>query len=88
MKSIRTRTFSFTGPQPFDPLPADHPLVYDETYRCPGCEKEFKPGEITTLLTIGPGSDPEARRRARTGRAYNAVAVPAHWACVTGIEED
>lgn len=53
---------------------------------CPGCNQEFKVGDYTTLVPIGPGSDPESRERARNGRAYNAVALEAHWGCVTGEE--
>jgi len=34
-----------------------------------------------------PRQDHEVRRKARTGKAFNAVAVAAHWACATGEEE-
>jgi len=48
---------------------------------CPGCQKPFKEGDYTTLVTIGPGDDPEEQEKARAGRPYNAVAVEAHAAC-------
>lgn len=44
------------------------------------------PNDRTTLVAIGPGTDPEARERCRKGLAFNSVAVEAHWACVTGEE--
>lgn len=69
----------------FPPLTDDHWLVVgDET--CPACKKHFAAGDSTTLVLIGPGDDPETRQRCREGRAYNGVAIPAHWACVTGEE--
>lgn len=67
----------------FPPLPADHPLLKED---CAGCNVKFEAGNLVTLVQIGPGSDPEERLKAREGRSYNAVAVPAHWACATGEE--
>ena len=54
---------------------------------CPACMEEFKIGDFTTLVALGPGGDPDARRRAMMGQAYNAVASEVHWACATGEEE-
>lgn len=71
----------------FAPLPADHPLVTEheaDAERCPGCHRRFIAGDITTIVVIGPGDDPEAQRKAREGHPYNAVGVVAHWSCVTG----
>jgi len=68
----------------FEPLAGSHPLVGAEF--CPGCLQIFAEGDVTTLVTIGPGADSEERERLRAGRVYNAVAVAAHWACVTGEE--
>lgn len=69
----------------FPPLKADHPLVTgDKT--CPGCEKGFEKGDVTCLVAVGPGDDPEERKRARGSSYYNAVSLPCHYACVTGIE--
>ena len=67
------------------PLAADHPLVM--TFQaCPACRHLFREGQFVTLVTIGPGEDPEERQKAREGHAYNAVASPVHWACATGEE--
>lgn len=79
------------------PLTDDHPLVKSNQGdcngcgqplgdECPGCHKPFLAGELVTLVPIGPGDDPEARTLARIDRHYNAVAIAAHWACVTGEE--
>lgn len=67
----------------FGPLAADHPLVGQT---CPACKEPLAAGDIPELVPIGPGDDPDARKRARQGRAYNAIAVAAHLACVTGEE--
>jgi hypothetical protein len=71
-------------PQRMGPLSADHPAVNKP---CPGCRRLILAGAFVTLLTIGPGEDPEERMKARDGRPYNAVAVVAHWECVTGQTE-
>lgn len=67
------------------PLALDHPLVQDGD-TCTGCKRMFEAGQYVALVTIGPGDDKEARYQARSGKAYNAVAVPVHWSCVTGEE--
>lgn len=67
----------------FAPLLADHPLIGQE---CPVCHTPFEVGAVVTLIALGPGKDPEAQERAREGRPYNAVAMAAHWTCVTGEE--
>ena len=66
------------------PLTDGHPLLEEDADPCPGCRSKFSEGEYVTLITIGPGDDPEARRRAVQGRAYTAVALPVHWACAVG----
>ncbi len=68
----------------FGPKTADHPSVGNP---CPACRDPFAAGDFTTIVALGPGSDPESRERARAGRVYNAVAVEAHWSCVTGEED-
>lgn len=68
----------------FGPMAADSPGVGKV---CPACRIPLAAGDYTTLVPIGPGSDAEERRRCREGRAYNAVAVEAHCACVTGEED-
>jgi hypothetical protein len=51
---------------------------------CPACEINFKPGDFTTLIPLGPGDDLEAREKAVAGRPYNAIAIEVHWSCATG----
>ena len=67
-------------------LKEDHPLTQEEHEKCPACRKGFSGGQAITLVTIGPGDDSEGMKACREGRAYNAVAIPAHWWCVTGEE--
>jgi hypothetical protein len=62
----------------FEPLKPDHPLVGRE---CPACHVVFVAGDVTTLVPLGPGDDPDARQRRDEGRPYNAVAQPLHWDC-------
>ena len=69
----------------FPPLPPDHYLV-TEPNLCPGCKQEFQAGDVVTLVPVGPGDSAEGRLAARLGKAFNAVAIPAHWSCVTGEE--
>jgi hypothetical protein len=71
-------------PRKFEPLSGTHPLVGSDF--CPGCLQRFAAGDVTTLVAIGPGNDEAEREKLRTGRVYNAVAVAAHYACVTGEE--
>ena len=65
----------------FGPKKADHPSVGEP---CPACKKPFAVGDLTTLIPLGPGDDPEEREKALAGRVYNAVAVEVHFACATG----
>lgn len=67
----------------FGPKKADHPSVGEP---CPACHKPFAAGDMTALVPLGPGDDPEEQRRAREGRAYNAIAVEVHAGCA-GAEE-
>jgi hypothetical protein len=67
----------------YDPLKSgDHIL----TLTCPGCGARFLIDDEFTLVPLGPGINDDARARAREGRPYNAVAIPAHWSCATGEE--
>lgn len=79
--------FEANGARRFEPLDAEHPLVTGDDL-CPGCKQPFTEGDVTTLVSVGPGDDPEARKRATEGRAYTGVAIPAHYACVTGISDE
>lgn len=65
----------------FGPKQAGHPSVGTP---CPACHDPFDVGDYTTLVTLGPGNDPEAQERARQGRPYNAVAVEVHYTCAGG----
>ncbi len=67
----------------FGPKTADHPTIGE---LCQACKKPFKEGDFTTLVSLGPGDDMDARDRARNGLAYNAVAIEIHHACATGGE--
>jgi hypothetical protein len=69
------------------PLQEKDELIITESY-CVSCGMQFSLGEFYTLIPVGPGTDAEARRRARAGRKFQSVTIPAHWACVTGIEDD
>lgn len=72
----------------FPPLrPEDLELLTLGHVTCPGCTLAFKAGDVTTLIPIGPGDSAEAREQCRQGLTYTAVAIPAHWACVTGEED-
>lgn len=65
----------------FEPLPEGHPAI---EIKCPGCQQKFQVGDVTTLIALGPGDDPEEQKKCREGKAYNAVAVIIHWSCATG----
>lgn len=69
----------------FGPKDADHWSVGRE---CPACRQPFRAGDYTTLVALGPGDDPEARRKAAAGTPYNAVAQELHWACATGEDPE
>jgi hypothetical protein len=57
-----------------------------ESRRCPICDDWIVAGEYSTLIALGPGDNPEARKRSRESRPYTAVAVEVHWSCATGEE--
>jgi hypothetical protein len=67
------------------PLGLDHPLVKNETPKCPGCDQSFQAGDHVTLVTVGPGNDPESRDKRDRGLPYNAVALPVHWDCAEQV---
>lgn len=69
----------------FGPKKANHPSIYVE---CLACHKKFKEGDFTTLISLGPGDDPEEQEKARQGRPYDAMAVEIHFACATGQKEE
>lgn len=55
---------------------------------CPACDEEFKEGDYTTLIAVGPGDDPEEQARRDAGEPYNSVAVEVHWDCSPYTEGD
>ena len=55
---------------------------------CSACQVQFKTGDYSTLIALGPGPDEEEQQKAREGRPYNAVAVEVHWFCATGESVD
>lgn len=67
--------------QKFGPKEAGHPSI---GMKCEACGIEFKAGDYTTLIPLGPGDDPEQQERCREGLDYNAVAIEVHYACATG----
>ena len=70
------------------PLSPEHPLVRDSLLPCPACHQSFVAGDYVTLVSLGPGTDEEERRKARAGAAYTAVAVCVHWGCATGGDHE
>ncbi len=67
----------------FGPKPEGHPSIGND---CVACNKPLKEGDFTTLISLGPGDDPDEQAKAKQGRPYNAVAVEIHWDCA-GIKE-
>lgn len=65
----------------FGPKDESHPSV---GIPCPACDHEFRAGDHTTLIPIGPGADPDDQEKCRSGRWYPAIAIEVHWACATG----
>lgn len=51
---------------------------------CAACGAPVEGKDEATLVPLGPGADPEARRKAGLGQWYNAVAVLTHRACARG----
>lgn len=48
----------------FGPKSTDHPTIGKD---CPACKKPFVEGDYTTLVSLGPGDDPEEQRKAASG---------------------
>lgn len=67
----------------YGPKPAAHPSL---GMPCLACGQPLGEGELTVLVSLGPGADPERRARARQGRWFTGVALEVHWACATGEE--
>ncbi len=63
------------------------PKPSDSEEDCPGCGAKILKGQYSTLITIGPGDDPEEQRKSASGKAFTAIAVEVHWSCATGHEK-
>jgi hypothetical protein len=68
----------------FGPKADDHPSIGKE---CPACRVTFKAGDFTTLVSLGPGDNPEQQELCREGRVYVAAVQEVHYACATGITD-
>lgn len=68
--------------RPFGPKHENHPSVGKP---CHACDQPFKAGDYTTLITLGPGADPDEQRRARLGLVGNSMAIEVHYSCATGF---
>lgn len=62
----------------FAPLPADHPSVGQPCAVC-GCLHE--PGDIVTVIPLGPGADAEHQAKAQAGGWYSCLGVIGHALC-------
>jgi hypothetical protein len=52
---------------------------------CPLCGELFVVGCYTTMVPLGPGADPQARKLARTEKLpYEGITMELHWGCATG----
>lgn len=60
-------------------LRAGHPVV-DQQMLCARCSKVIVDGDEVYLDEEGPASEQDAALKA-AGRAYTAMAHPAHWRC-------
>jgi len=69
-------------PEKMGPIPSDSTLLNLE---CRACNERFHEGDSIALVALGPGNDSEEQEKARNNRPYNAVAIPIHYACATGI---
>ena len=68
----------------YGPKRANHPSIGE---LCPACTKPFKEGDFTTLISLGPGDDPEEQAKARAGMSYRSVGIEVHWDCAGGEEQ-
>lgn len=67
----------------YGPKSKDHPSIGNI---CQACRKKFKEGDITTLISLGPGDDEEEMEKCRKGKFYNGVGIEVHYSCATGIK--
>lgn len=74
-------TGTIPGIPKIGPKPIAHPTVGGT---CLLCQETFEVNDYTTLLPLGPGSDPESRTLCRAGQPYEGIAVEVHYICATG----
>lgn len=53
---------------------------------CYACSEPFDSKKSICLIPLGPEADKEAREAAKEGQIYNAVCIPLHYACATGLD--
>lgn len=51
---------------------------------CLLCQDAYRVNDYTTILPLGPGSDPESRTLCKAGQPYEGIGVEVHWMCATG----
>jgi hypothetical protein len=80
---VRWRLSEPFVPRRFGPL--DTPI---ELVPCLACGERMLVGQYIALIPLGCGDDEDYRERAREKRWTNAVAVPVHYACATGADDE
>lgn len=63
------------------PKDVRHPTVGGS---CLLCQENFKAGDYTTILPLGPGADRESRLLCKAGEPYEGIGVEVHYICATG----
>lgn len=63
----------------FPEIKPGHPLA---AAPCPACSQPLADGRPVTLLTLGPGNDPEDQEKHASGSWYTAAGIPVHSACL------
>lgn len=51
---------------------------------CLLCQDSYRVGDYTTILPLGPGSDPASRTLCKADEPYEGIGVEVHWICATG----
>ncbi|MDQ1584517.1 MAG: hypothetical protein QOF36_2571 [Microbacteriaceae bacterium] len=64
------------------PKKADHPTI---GAICLACGQMFEEGQYTTMIALGPGTDPQAKLACLAGKTYPAQGLELHYTCVTGM---
>lgn len=69
----------------FPPLAEDHPAVGTG---CAVCGEPFVAGDRTTVIPLGPGTDPEDQRKALAGGWYSCLGTIGHASCAGILQGD